>query len=93
MGKIHEQDRQFFEVLMMSLKSTGGKPSASGGLSYDSELADKLRDAYDTIARLEGKNHNLLEIIQNLKDTYEFFEISNDMGILYGHKSVGLRAA
>ncbi len=93
MGKIHEQDRQFFEVLMKSLKQTGGKPTSSGGLTYDSDLADKLRDAYDTIARLEGKNHNLLEAIQNLKDTYEFFEITNDMGILYGNHSLSLRAA
>lgn len=93
MGKIHEQDRQFFEVLMKSLKNTGGKPTSSGGLSYDSDLADKLRDAYETIARLEGKNHNLIEIIQNLKDTYEFFEVTNDMGVLYGNQSAGLRAA
>lgn len=76
---------------MKSLKNTGGKPTSSGGLSYDSELADKLRDAYDTITRLEGKNHNLLEIIQTLKDTYEFFEITNDLGILYGNQGVGLR--
>ena len=76
---------------MKSLKNTGGKPTSSGGLSYDSELADKLRDAYDTITRLESKNHNLLEIIQTLKDTYEFFEITNDLGILYGNQGVGLR--
>lgn len=92
MGKIHEHDRQFFEVLMKSLKNTGGRPATTGGLSYDSELADKLRDAYETITRLEGKNHNLLEIIQNLKDTYEFFEITNDLGILYGNQAVSLRA-
>ena len=76
---------------MKSLKNTGGKQTSSGGLSYDSELADKLRDAYDTITRLESKNHNLLEIIQTLKDTYEFFEITNDLGILYGNQGVGLR--
>lgn len=85
MGKIHEKDREFFDVLMKGLKSTGGKPATGGGIAYDRDLADKLRDAYDTIAKLEGRNHSLIEILKNLKSTYEFFEISNDMGVLYGN--------
>jgi hypothetical protein len=88
MGKMRQQDREFLEVLVRGLKGTGGRPAINGGLAMDGELASKLRDAYDTIAKLERRNGNLIEVLQSLKSTYEFFEVSNDMDSLYGNPSV-----
>lgn len=88
MGKIQEQDRPFLDALVKGLKGTAGKPMSKGGITYDGELAGKLREAYDTIGKLEKRNHNLIEILESLKGTYEFFEISTDMGVLYGNPMV-----
>jgi hypothetical protein len=88
MGKMRQQDREFLEVLVRGLKGTGGRPAITGGLAMDGELASKLRDAYDTIAKLERRNGNLIEVLQSLKSTYEFFEVSNDMDSLYGNPSL-----
>lgn len=85
---MRQQDREFLEMLVRGLKGTGGRPAANGGLAMDGELASKLRDAYDTIAKLERRNGNLIEVLQSLKSTYEFFEVTNDMDALYGNPSV-----
>lgn len=85
MGRIRDNDKDFLETLIRGLKSTGGASTANGGLAYDGDLANKLRDAYDTISKLEKRNHGLIDIIENLKSTYEFFEISNDLRTLYGN--------
>ncbi len=90
MGKIRENDREFLETLIKGLKGTAGKPMASGGLTFDGELASKLRDAYETIAKLEKRNHGLIEIIENLKSTYEFFEVSNDLRTMYGNPNFAI---
>lgn len=87
MGKFKDSDREFFDAMVRGLRDTGGKSASVGGISYDSELSSKLRDAYDTISRLEKRNHFLIEIIENLKSTYEFFEQTNDMRILHNNSA------
>lgn len=88
MGRMKEEDREFFDALVQGLKQTGGKPRDSGGLASDPELASKLRDAYDTISKLERRNLSLADIIESLKSTYEFFEVCNDMKVLYGNPRI-----
>lgn len=88
MGRMKEEDKDFLENLVNGLKQTGGKPLDAGGLTMDGELAQKLRDAYDTISKLERKNLSLIDIIESLKSTYEFFEICNDMRVLYGNPQI-----
>jgi thymidylate kinase len=51
-------------------------------LTIDDELQSKLREAYETIAKMERKNHFLVDVIESLKNTYEFFELTNDQKIL-----------
>ena len=82
MGRLRESDKDFLDTLVRGLRSTGGRPADRGGIPLDNDLADKLRDAYDTIAKLERKNHFLLEILESMKMTYEFFESSNDQKVL-----------
>lgn len=82
-GRLRETDREFLDSLVRGLRITGGRTVDKGGVTLDSDLAAKLRDAYDTIAKLERKNHFLLEILESMKSTYEFFESSNDQKVLH----------
>ena len=85
MGKIDDKDRDFLDVLLKGLKGTAGKSNAMGGITYDGDLAHKLREAYDTISKMDKKNQMLFHHLETLKQTYEFFEMSNDMRVLYGN--------
>lgn len=82
MGKLESTDRDFLDSLVRGLKSTGGRPESSGGLAMDDQLAVKLKDAYETISKLEVRTHHLIEIIISLRNTYEFFEIQNDISVV-----------
>lgn len=82
MGKIDDKDKDFLNLLVKGLKDTAGKPSAAGGISFDSDLSARLREAYDTIAKLEHRNRSLFSHLEALKQTYEFFEVVNDLRAL-----------
>lgn len=81
-GRLREQDKEFLDTLIAGLRSTGGKPTDLGGIADDPELARKLRDAYETISKLEKKNFHLLEMLEGMKSTYEFFESATDQKVL-----------
>lgn len=85
MGKIDGKDRDFLNLLVKGLKDTGGKAASAGGISFDSDLSARLREAYDTISKLEHRNRNLFSHLEALKQTYEFFEIVNDLRALQSH--------
>lgn len=80
MGKIDNNDKEFFNVLVRGLKTSGMKQSNIE--SFDGDLLAKLQDAYEKISKLEHKNQLLLRHLAMLKSTYEFFDYSNDMGVL-----------
>lgn len=86
-GKLRDEDKDFLDTLIIGLRSTGGKPSDVGGIGYDPDLAAKLRDAYETISKLEKKNFYLLEMLEGMRNTYEFFESSTDQKVLSSNKS------
>lgn len=79
---MRESDRHFLDTLIAGLRNTGGKPQDIGGLGNDPELAQKLRDAYETISKLEKKNFYLVEIIEGMRNTYDFFESDADQKVL-----------
>lgn len=84
-GRLRDSDRSFLDSLIAGLRNTGGKPRDIGGLGDDPELAQKLRDAYETISKLEKKNFYLLEILEGMRNTYDFFESATDQKVLsYG---------
>jgi hypothetical protein len=78
MGKIDEKDRDFLNLLVKGLKDTGGRSATAGGISFDSDLSAKLKEAYDTIGKLENRNRLLFSHLEALKQTFEFFEVFND---------------
>ena len=45
------------------------------------ELEVRLSDAYAALAKLEKKNKYLIDVAENIKQTYEFFEASSDKKI------------
>lgn len=47
-------------------------------LTYDEDLRSRLLEAYETISRVEKRNLFLIDLVQNLKNTYEYFELAND---------------
>ena len=83
MGKIDDKDRDFLNLLVRGLKDTGGRSAAAGGITYDSDLSARLKEAYETISKLEHKNRNLFQHLEALKETYEFFEVANDLRALH----------
>ena len=85
MGKIDDKDRKFLDLLVRGLKDTGGKPSQQGGIAFDEDLSARLREAYETISKLKKKNGDLFHHLQALQQTYEFFEIVNDLRALQFH--------
>lgn len=86
-GRLRDTDKNFFDALIAGLRSSSGKPQDIGGISDDPELAMKLRDAYETIAKLEKKNFYLLEMLEGMRNTYEFFESATDQKVLNHSKS------
>lgn len=80
MGKIDNKDKDFFNILVRGLKSSGMKQSNLE--SFDGDLLTKLQDAYDTISKLEHKNQSLMRHLIMLKSTYEFFDYSNDHRVM-----------
>lgn len=86
MGKIDDKDKELLDILMEGLKETAGEQPADMGMDFGSgNISSKLREAFDTISSLEKKNSMLVHHLQTLKSTYEFFEQSNDMRVLYGN--------
>lgn len=73
--------------MIAGLRNTGGRPSDLGGVGYDADLAAKLRDAYETISKLEKKNFYLLEMLEGMRNTYEFFESATDQKVLSSGRS------
>ena len=51
-------------------------------LCFDEPLRRRLLEAYDTISQIEKRNLFLIDIVQSLKNTYEFFEIASDQVVL-----------
>ena len=82
LGRLRHTDQQCLTSLLDVLQHTGGTPRDRGGLPNDSLLADRLNEAYETISKLERRNFYYVEILRSMKDTYEFFEFSNDDTIL-----------
>ncbi len=100
MGRLRETDKEFLDALVKNIRSapagapttTSAKPGYGTGQTAEDELAgdpdliNKLRDAYDSIAKLERKNHFLLELLESMKNTFEFFEFCEDQKILANGK-------
>lgn len=85
LGKLDSKDKDLFSVLVKGLKgSAAGAPRQGGaeGGFLDADLADRLRDTYDTISKLEHRNQLLLRHLEAMKSTYEFFDYSNDQNVL-----------
>ena len=45
-------------------------------------MKKRLNDAYGAIAELERKKRTALEVAEQIKATYEFFEVAADQRIL-----------
>ena len=79
-GKIANNDKEYFIVLVRVIKTSGMKQSNIE--SFDGDLFAKLQDGYETISKLEHKNQLLLLHLAMLNSTYEFFDYSNEMGVV-----------
>lgn len=90
-GRIGEQDKSYLDSLVQGLRASSVREKLPAGSSDD--LAGQLKDAYDTIAKLERKNQFLIEILQSMKATYEFFEFSNDQKVLANDGNPSVTAA
>ena len=85
LGKLDTKDKDLFTVLVKGLKGSAAGAMRQGGAEggfLDADLADRLRDAYETISKLEHKNQLLLRHLEAMKATYEFFDYSNDQNVL-----------
>jgi len=76
-GKLSSDDKNYLDTLVVNSRGT------NVSVQQDPDFTAKLREAYETISKLERKNLYFIDILKNMKTTYDFFEFSSDEKVLH----------